>query len=458
MYLFNRNPPFFSGKGFTFACKLNHNYLYFPNPMPLKQRIKIAFAGLILAGASAFGQTALTLQKAEKLFEQEDYYNALPLFEELIFRGEDIANSNLKAGMCNLFLSKPIDALKQIKIARNPQNESQPYFQFWLGRAYHLNMKIDSALMCYRRYLVISSPQDEYRNGVENLIAQVHRSEAHFKGEKSPYVVENLGSDVNSAYTEHSPLVSPDGNMLVFTSRRPLQAGEMPEADGEYMSKLYYSYRENGNWTGAQPLLPVISAKKQFASVQWMSNEKLLIHTASDGGQLWVADREGNEFHDPVRFDNGIPEHYFRPDGNFNKAMDKVVFVNNTVFDGTYDMYMVEKRTEAKWNKPWKLPKFLNSDDDEIAPYWLEDGKTILFSSRALSGLGGYDLFKTTYDAETRTFTEPVNLEYPINTPGDETHYCEIQKGKKMFISSARAGSMGGTDIFMIIPAEEKGF
>jgi hypothetical protein len=427
--------------------------------MSIQQKTRLILASLVLAANSLWAQTAATLQRAEKLFEQEDFYNALPLFEELIYRGEDITNSNLKAGMCNLFLSKPVEALKQIKLAKTPQNEEQPYYQFWLGRAYHLNLKIDSALFCYRRYLMISTPTDEYRKGVENLIAQVHRTEPHFKGEKSPFLVQNLGENVNSSFTEHSPLVSLDGNMLVFTSRRPVTAGEVPEADGEYTSKLFYSYKQNdGKWSKAQLLLPAASIKKQFASVQWLSNAKLLIHSPSDGGQLFVVDREGTGFHDPVRFDNGIPERYFRPDGNFNKSMDKVLFVNNTVFDGTFDLYMVEKKTEAKWNKPWKLPRFLNSDDDEIAPVWLEDGKTIVFSSRALSGLGGYDLFKTTYDAETRTFTDPVNMEYPINTPGNETHYCEIEKGKKMFISSARAGCLGGTDIFMIIPNEENGF
>lgn len=427
--------------------------------MLFQQRIKITCLTLLFSAGNLFAQSATNLQKAEKLFEQEDFYNALPLFEELIFKGEDLSNSNLKAGMCNLFLSRPVEALKQIKLARNSQNESQPYYQFWLGRAYHLNMKIDSALMCYRRYLLISTPQDEYRKGVENLIAQVHRTESHFLGEKSPYIIQNLGENINSRYTEHSPLVTADGKMIVFTSRRPIQAAEVPEADGEYTSKLYFAYLENdGKWSKAQPLFPVVASKKQFASVQWISNTKLLIHTASDGGQLWVADREGNEMHEPVRYNIGIPERYFRPDGTFNKAMDKVLFVNNTIFDGTFDIYMVEKKGEAKWNKPWKLPKFINSDDDEIAPSWLEDGKTIVFSSRALNGLGGYDLFKTTYDAETRTFTDPVNMDYPINTPGNETHYCEIDKGKKMFISSARAGSFGGTDIFMIIPNEEKGF
>lgn len=425
--------------------------------MSFKSRFSGLALFLAISVGSARAQTAATLARAERLFDQEDFYNALPLFEELIYKGDDVTNSNLKAGMCNLFLSRPEVALKQIKLARTPQNDVQPYFIFWLGRAYHLNMKIDSALICYRKYLLVATPQDEYRKGVEDLIAQVHRTESHFLGEQSPYDIINLGENVNTRYTEHSPLVSSDGKMLIFTSRRPVQANEISEADGEYPSKLFISnLQADGKWGKAQPLFPAISLKNQFSSVQWLNNDKLILYSSADGGQLWQADREGSELRDPVKFNPGVSGKYFQPDGNFNRAMDKVLFINNTIFDGTYDMFMVEKRTEAKWNKPWKLPSFLNSKGDEIAPVWLEDGKTIVFSSKGLNGLGEYDLYRTTYDAETKTFTDPINLDYPINTPGSETHYCEIDKGKKMFISSARANGLGGTDIYMIIPHNEK--
>jgi hypothetical protein len=357
--------------------------------------------------------------------------------------------------MCNLFLSKPEKGLEHIKLAKNPQNEVNPNYQFWLGRAYHLNMKIDSALRCYRKYLVVSGPNDEFRKGVEDLIAQIHRTEIHFlSGDKSPFDITNLGENINSPFTEHSPIVSSDGKILVFTSRRPLFANEIPEADGQYSSKLYYSLLQtDGKWSKAIPLHPRSSHKSQFASIQWIDNsEKLLLYSHDHGGSLWEVERDGKEFKEPVRLKSEVPAKYFRPDGNFSKGMDRIIFANNTVFDGTYDLFMVERRTEAKWGKPWKISKMLNSTDDEIAPIWMEDGKTIVFSSKGLKGLGGYDLFKSVYDSETRSFSEPENLGYPINTPGNDTHYFELDKGKKMFVSSARASGFGSTDIYMIVP------
>lgn len=408
----------------------------------------------ITCGA-ATAQVSATLDRAEKLFEQEDYYNALPLYEELIYKGNDNINSNLKGGMCYLFLSKPEKGLELIKKAKTPQNEVNPNYQFWLGRAYHLNMKIDSALMCYRKYLVVAGPNDDFRKGVEDLIGQIHRTEIHFvSGEGAPYNVQNLGEQVNSPYTEHSPLVSTDGKMLVFTSRRPLFANELPEADGEYTSKLFYSVKQSeGKWGKAIPLHPKANLKAQFNTVQWIENsEKLLLYSNDNGGSLWEVERDGEDFKDPKPFRADVPAKFFRPDGCFNPGMDKIIFANNTLFDGTYDLFMVERRTESKWNKPWKLNKTVNTSDDEIAPVWLEDGKTIVFSSKGIKGLGGYDLYKMTYDHETKTLSEPENLGYPINTPGNDTHYYQLDKGKQIFVSSARAGGFGGTDIYLITP------
>jgi len=400
-------------------------------------------------------QVSENLARAEKLFEQEDYYNALPIYEELVFKGQDLVNSHLKAGMCNLFLSKPEKGLDHIKSAKTPENEVNPYYVFWLGRAYHLNMKIDSALRCYRKYLVVSSPQDEFRKGVEELIAQVHRTEIHFlSGDKSPYEITNLGENINTPFTEHSPIVSRDGKILVFTSRRPLFANEMAEADGQYSPKLFFSILgSDGKWSKSVPLHPRSSQKSQFSSVQWINNsEKLLLYSPDHGGTLWEVERDGNEFREPVIVKGGVPPKYFQQGGNFSPAQDRVIYANNTLFDGTYDLYIAERRTEAKWSKPFKVSRMINTSDDEISPVWLADGKTVVFSSKGLNGLGGYDLFKTIYDPETKTFTDPENLGFPINTPGNDTHYFELDKGRKMFISSARASGYGSTDIYMIVP------
>ncbi len=422
-------------------------------------RFKLGFFALAawaITTTTSSAQQSDLLPKAEKLFEQEDYYHALKLFEELIYRGEDPVNSNMKAGMCFLFLSMPEKGLIHIKKAKNGQNNVNPNYQFWLGRAFHLNMKIDSALMCYRRYLATSSPSDEYRRGVEDLIAQIHRTEVHFlSGDKSPYQILNLGENINSLYTEHSPIVSPDGKILVFTSRRPLFADEVSEPDGQYAGKLFYSLKDaSGKWSRAMALHPRSGNKAQFSSIQFLGkSDKLLLYSPENNGILWETEWDEKEFKSPVLSKIALPVHYFNPDGHFNPVADRIAFADNSLFDGTYDLFMAERKTEAKWGKAWKISKAINSPEDEIAPMWLSDGKTLVFASRGLKGLGGFDLYKTTYFPDSKTFSEPENMGYPINTPGNDTHF--IEAGKDIFISSARANGMGGNDIYMLTPTDQ---
>jgi outer membrane protein OmpA-like peptidoglycan-associated protein len=55
------------------------------------------------------------------------------------------------------------------------------------------------------------------------------------------------------------------------------------------------------------------------------------------------------------------------------------------------------------------------------------DGKTLFFSSKGHSTLGGYDVFKTVY--ENDEWSKPINLGSPINTSDDELFFNLNQEG-----------------------------
>jgi hypothetical protein len=63
--------------------------------------------------------------------------------------------------------------------------------------------------------------------------------------------------------------------------------------------------------------------------------------------------------------------------------------------------------------------------------------------------MGGYDVFKTVYDEETKEWSEPVNVGYPINTAGDELFFVWSADGTRAYFSSARPDSYGDKDIYM---------
>jgi outer membrane protein OmpA-like peptidoglycan-associated protein len=106
------------------------------------------------------------------------------------------------------------------------------------------------------------------------------------------------------------------------------------------------------------------------------------------------------------------------------------------------------------WSKPRKLES-INTEFDEDSPFIHPDGKTLYFSSKGHSSMGGYDIFKCT---KTGTgWSIPENLGYPINTPGDEIYFVLAADGKVGFYSSDKEGGLGKQDIYSIrMPVPEK--
>jgi len=64
--------------------------------------------------------------------------------------------------------------------------------------------------------------------------------------------------------------------------------------------------------------------------------------------------------------------------------------------------------------------------------------------------MGGYDIFKTTLQDDDSSFSEPVNIGYPINTPDNDIYYVVAGNGKRGYYSSAKAGGYGQQDIYIV--------
>lgn len=84
---------------------------------------------------------------------------------------------------------------------------------------------------------------------------------------------------------------------------------------------------------------------------------------------------------------------------------------------------------------------------NEDYPFLHPNGKTLYFSSEGHKGMGGKDIFYSELLPDN-TWSEPVNLGYPINTYADEMSLVVNAKGDKAFYSSDRAGGYGKDDLY----------
>jgi len=86
--------------------------------------------------------------------------------------------------------------------------------------------------------------------------------------------------------------------------------------------------------------------------------------------------------------------------------------------EGT-QLFRVKKGTGKSWGDPQEI-KALNTEGDELLPYYDPIENDLYYASNGGEGVGGFDLFRAHYDVERDEWTEAINLGFPINSAMDE--------------------------------------
>jgi len=271
-------------------------------------------------------------------------------------------------------------------------------------------------------------------------------------------IAKNLGSNVNSRACDYSPLLTGDSKSLIFTSRRAQGAmqnkiGSANEFDKMYTSKLFF----DGSWSKAEPVDSKSSSKKLHVSnVQLFDNDQqLLVYNSNKAGSLLAAKRDGNVWSEPVAINKYINTSHYEPSGFVNSRDSAIYFSSSKGSkDGSLDLFVSRRGDNGKWGDPQRLSSIINTDQDEDAPFLTKDGMTLYFSSRGHDGMGGYDVYRCQYNPATRSWSRPINLGFPTNSPADDIYFVSNDSTSMGYVSSNRMGTLGWMDIFQVRPLE----
>ena len=111
---------------------------------------------------------------------------------------------------------------------------------------------------------------------------------------------------------------------------------------------------------------------------------------------------------------------------------------------GKTDIWFVTRKGSG-WSAPVNCGPLVNTEEEEAFPNIGLDG-TLYFASKGHIGMGGYDVFKA--DGQQNVFTAVHNLQYPINSSGDDFYFTP-KDSLTGFLSSDRQGGKGGDDIYV---------
>lgn len=90
------------------------------------------------------------------------------------------------------------------------------------------------------------------------------------------------------------------------------------------------------------------------------------------------------------------------------------------------------------------------------SPYLLNDGQTLYFAAKGSESIGGYDIFITRYNSETRSFLKPENIGMPFNSEADDLLYI-IDEGNNIgYFATTRRQPEGYVCIYRFVPTESR--
>lgn len=278
--------------------------------------------------------------------------------------------------------------------------ETEPRILYYNAVALHKMGDMEKAQEYIDKYKALV-PDDPLSEVLEMAI----KNAKAFKANKTRQVIENQ-RQINKPEFDMAPMFGDrKESKLFFSSSRAgsTGSGTDPRSCENYMDIWVSQQDKKGNW--GEPILIV-------------------------GDSINTEDNEGT-----VCFDGR------------NKLMFFTRCPNEKKMNLGCDIWMSEAKGKSEWNIPTKVV-LKTADSISVGhPCASEDGKTLIFASDMPGGMGGRDLWISTYDKKSDSWSTPVNLGPEINTKGDELFPTFAKNGDLFFASNGHPG-MGNLDIF----------
>jgi len=115
---------------------------------------------------------------------------------------------------------------------------------------------------------------------------------------------------------------------------------------------------------------------------------------------------------------------------------------------GATDIYRTKKDEKGQWGVAENLGDKINTEGDEMFPFYEENKGVLFFASNGRYGLGGFDIYIAMMNG-TEILTVK-NAGSPLNTKFDDFAVIGDDKLSKGYFSTNRSGGSGDDDIYSI--------
>lgn len=356
-----------------------------------------------------------------------------------------------------------------------PNYHSEIYY--FLGAMSYADSEYDNALEYFNQFLRFpdddpSKFEKDYEKKykeVEEAIPFVQKYKEIY-GQKIDYKPIKVGG-VSSSKDDYLPLISPDGEIMFYTRKYDYQA------KGDFTSKIIeeftWSKRPdiNASFDEGKPLPPPFNLGDNIGGATIsVDNKELIIAKKNptkenpENFDLYSAQFElvndeltGQKVYkwselkilsELVNSDGWESQPSLSGDGQylfFAAARSECMKDDNGNY--TIDIFMSKRGKDGQWQQAVPLPASINTKGRDKAPYMHSDSRSLYFSSDGHVGVGGLDIYYCKMN-EDGTFSEPINIGFPINSEKDELGIVVSSDGEVAYFGAQNLNNNRGWDVY----------
>ena len=208
-----------------------------------------------------------------------------------------------------------------------------------------------------------------------------------------------FSTTINTPFNESTAVFTKDGNTMYFTRNNYVNHRLGTDVENTILLKILRATKDsNGEW-GNVVELPFNSNDYNVAHPALSPDEKFLYFASDMKGSL-----------------------------------------------GESDIYRVEILGDNQYGTPENLGDIINTSGRESFPF-VSKNNILYYSSDGIPGLGGLDIFAVKF-YENGTVSKPINIGMPGNSADDDFCFVMDSETKVGFLSSNRPGGKGRDDIY----------
>lgn len=387
----------------------------------------LLFASLCAVHAQTY---SIIDSKAIKLFEKGEeltlsrrYTEAIESYQSAIEREGSFLEAYVKMSQLYITLGD-LENAERVALAgekrlagKNAKPENTAEYGWLFSNLYLKQGKFEAA---YKRFSESDALFDEsFKNSVyyRDMRAQMDFLATQI-GNSMSIEKEKLPDPLNSFRLQYFPVLTADGEQILFTKRDG--TGNFDKED------IFVAYSDgNDNWTNPVSIASTINSQYNEGTCSVTADGNILIYTSCDAPDsegscdLYVAYKVNGNWQRPKNMGKSVNSRSWDSQPSLS-ADGRILFFssNRKGGFGGNDIWYSVRMKDGSWAEAKNLGNTVNTAKDEISPFMFFNNEILFFASNGHQGFGGMDIFLSR--VKEGDFQAPENLGLPINDQLDQ--------------------------------------